>query len=117
MLHPCDHVRARCARAPPVNMTTMTERDFKGIVHFQECDYLPVESQKTRQNKFASQVPRCFKSTFQVWFKQVYVRFKYVSSVRFKYVSSMRFKYVSSTSYGFHMFPVFFVRTSPSSTM
>ena len=33
----------------------MTERDFKGIVHFQECDYLPVESQKTRQNKqFAS---------------------------------------------------------------
>jgi hypothetical protein len=36
----------------------MTERDFKGIVHFQECDYLPVESQKTRQNKFASQVTK-----------------------------------------------------------
>ena len=46
----------------------MTERDFKGIVHFQECDYLPVESQKTRQNKqFASYLEGLLRTIYIHW--------------------------------------------------
>ena len=50
----------------------MTERDFKGIVHFQECDYLPVESQKTRQNKqFASYLEGLLRTYIYIYIGRV----------------------------------------------
>ena len=83
----------------------MTERDFKGIVHFQECDYLPVESQKNATEQVCKSGSKMFQEnvssmvqasirTFQVCFKCAFqVCFKYAFQVCFKYL--IWFSYVS----------------------